>query len=121
MTALVEEALSVNSLSTYFRFPKSGASMFSYTLMPASSLAGEKINTLVLPETASLSAILRNNRPMIPSWTDDVFEVNDEIILLVSATGEMIWKILNELLRMLQAELKILDANENNNDSDFDL
>lgn len=109
MTALVEEALSVNSLVRIFNFQKSGASMHSYALDSTSPLVGKKISSLVLPETAILSAIIRNNRPMVPSWIDDIFEAGDEILLLISGTAEQDLEPIEQAFADASVRAEILD------------
>ncbi|QPK94656.1 TrkA family potassium uptake protein [Actinomyces sp. zg-332] len=110
MTALVEEALSVNSLVRIFNFQKSGASMHSYALDNNSPLVGNKISTLFLPKTAILSAILRNNRPMVPSWTDDIFEAGDELLLLVSEQGENDLELIEQAILEANVRIQVLDS-----------
>ena len=117
MTALVEEALSVNSLVRIFNFQKSGASMHSYTLDSSSPLVGESISALHLPQTAILSAIIRNNRPMIPSWSDDIFEVGDELLLLVSAIADQDIKTVESAFIEANNRVEILNSMENFDDN----
>lgn len=109
MTTLVEEALTVNSLVCIFNFQKSGAYMYSYTLDASSSLLGAKINNLKLPEFALLSAIIRNNRPIIPSWEDDIFELDDEILLIVSSNEKKDLEIIENAFKDAKNRVEILD------------
>lgn len=87
MTALVEEAISAGSLVRIFNFQKSGASMHSIVLDENCPLIGQPVSSLVLPQTAVLSTILRDSVPITP-WGDDTFEIGDELLLIVSAPGE---------------------------------
>ncbi len=87
MTALVEEAVSVGSLVSVFRFHQSGAFMHELTLPDDSPVVGELVSDVVLPPHTVLAAILRDYRPITPDG-DERFERGDELIFLTAREGE---------------------------------
>ena len=87
MTALVEEAVSVGSLVSVFRFHQSGAFMHELTLPDDSPVVGELVSDVVLPPHRVLAAILRDYRPITPDG-DERFERGDELIFLTAREGE---------------------------------
>ncbi|CAM3143336.1 TrkA family potassium uptake protein [Actinomyces slackii] len=87
MTALVEEAVSVGSLVSVFRFHQSGTSMHELTLPEDSPVIGQPVGSVRLPAHTVLAAILRNNRPISPE-AQERFERGDELIFLTAREGE---------------------------------
>ena len=87
MTALVEEAVSVGSLVSVFRFHQSGAYMHELTLPDDSPVIGELVSEVELPPHTVLSAILRDYRPITPD-ADERFERGDELLFLTAKEGE---------------------------------
>lgn len=87
MTALVEEAVSVGSLVSVFRFHQSGAHMHELTLPDDSPVIGQLVSQVELPPHTVLSAILRDYRPITPD-ADERFERGDELLFLTAKEGE---------------------------------
>ena len=87
MTSLVEEAVSVGSLVSVFRFHQSGAFMHELTLPDDSPVIGELVTDVVLPPHTVLAAILRDYRPITPDG-DERFERGDELLFLTAREGE---------------------------------
>lgn len=99
MTALVEEAVSVGSLVSVFRFHQSGAHMHELTLPEDSPVIGELVSSVVLPPHTVLAAILRDYRPVSPD-EDERFERGDELLFLTAREGEA---MLDEIPRLFTA------------------
>ena len=82
MTALVEEAVSVGVPVRLFSFNTAAVSMHALILPEDSPVVGRRVQSLELPPSSVLAALLRDGRPLTPS-ADDVFEASDELLLLV--------------------------------------
>ena len=87
MTSLVEEAVSVGSMVSIFRFHQSGAHMHEYTLPADAPVIGYLISQMQWPPHTVLAAILRDYRPVNPD-EDERFEPGDELIFLTAREGE---------------------------------
>ncbi len=87
MTSLVEEAVSVGSMVSIFRFHQSGAYMHEYTLPADAPVIGYLISQMQWPPHTVLAAILRDYRPVNPD-EDERFEPGDELIFLTAREGE---------------------------------
>jgi len=85
LTALVEEAVSVGSLVRLVQFEGGGAHLVEVTLAEDSPAKGRPLAELAVPREASVVAIVRGRRVVIPRG-DTVMGPGDEVVLLV--TGE---------------------------------
>ena len=84
LTALVEEAVSVGSLVRLLQF-EGGAHLVEVRLAEDSPAKGKPLAELAVPREASIVAVVRNGRVVIPRG-DTVMQVGDEVVVL--ATGE---------------------------------
>lgn len=85
MTALVEEAVSVGSLVRLLQFQGGNAHLVEVTLAEGSPAAGRAIVDLGVPRDATVVAVVRDDRLVVPRG-DTVLGAGDEVLLL--ATGE---------------------------------
>ena len=86
MTALVEEAVSVDSVVPIFNFHESGVHMHELTLSEDSPVLGELVTEVILPPHTVLAAILRDYRPLVPD-DEERFERGDELVFLTAKEG----------------------------------
>jgi trk system potassium uptake protein len=94
LTALVEEAVSVGSLVRLLRFEKGNAHLVEVTLADDSPAAGSSIAELGIPREATVVAVVRGDRLIVPRG-DTRLAVGDEVLALVTADVE---KRVQELL-----------------------
>jgi trk system potassium uptake protein TrkA len=87
MTALVEEAVSVGTLVRLLNFAEGKAGLVEVTLADTSPAASTAIADLGVPRDASIVAVVRERRVVVPRG-DTVLEVGDEVIVLVTADSE---------------------------------
>ncbi len=87
MTALVEEAVSVGSLVQLLQFEGGDASLVEVTLAPSSPAADKTIVELDVPRDASIVALVRQRRLLVPRG-DTVLQVGDEVLALVTSESE---------------------------------
>ena len=87
LTALVEEAVSVGSLVQLLQFEGGDASLVEVTLAPNSPAANKAIVQLSVPRDASIVALVRQRRLMVPRG-DTVLQVGDEVLALVTKESE---------------------------------
>lgn len=87
LTALVEEAVSVGTLVRLLRIAEGRAGLVEATLAPDAPAAGRTIAELGVPRDASIVAIIRNRRVVVPRG-DTCLEVGDEVIALVTEQSE---------------------------------
>jgi trk system potassium uptake protein TrkA len=87
MTALVEEALSVGTLVRLLHFAEGKAGLVEVTLAESSPAAGRQLSEMDMPRDASVVAIIRERRVVVPRG-DSVLDVGDEVILLVTEDSE---------------------------------
>ncbi|MEO5679792.1 MAG: TrkA family potassium uptake protein [Acidimicrobiales bacterium] len=87
LTALVEEAVSVGSLVQLLQFEGGDASLVEVTLAPSSPAADRAIVELSVPRDASIVALVRQRRLMVPRG-DTVLQVGDEVLALVTKESE---------------------------------
>ncbi len=87
LTALVEEAVSVGSLVQLLQFDGGDASLVEVTLAPASPAAGKAIAELDVPRDASIVAMVRQRKLLVPR-DDTVLQVGDEVLALVTKESE---------------------------------
>jgi trk system potassium uptake protein TrkA len=87
LTALVEEAVSVGSLVRLVQFEGGGAHLVEVTLAEDSPAKGRPLAELPMPREASVVAIVRGRRVLIPRG-DSVMGTGDEVVLLVTGESE---------------------------------
>jgi len=87
LTALVEEAVSVGSLVQLLQFEGGDASLVEVTLAANSPAANQAIVELAVPRDASIVALVRQRRLLVPRG-DTVLQVGDEVLALVTKESE---------------------------------
>ena len=87
MTALVEEAVSVGSLVRLLRLERGNANLVEVTLADSSPAAGVSIADLDIPRDATVVAVVREDRLVVPRG-DTVLLPGDEVLLLVTSQSE---------------------------------
>jgi trk system potassium uptake protein len=88
MTALVEEAVSVGSLVRLLRLERGHANLVEVTLADTSPAVGTSLAGLDIPRDATIVAVVRRDRLIVPRG-DTVLEPGDEVIALVTGQAEM--------------------------------
>jgi trk system potassium uptake protein TrkA len=87
LTALVEEAVSVGSLVRLLQFQGGTAHLVEVTLADDSPAAGTAIADLGFPRDATVVAVVREDRLVVPKG-DTVLLSGDEVLVLVTADAE---------------------------------
>lgn len=87
ITALVEEAVSVGSFVRLLSFEGGKAKLAEVTLAEASPADGREIVELGFPRDATVVAVIRNERVIVPRG-DTVVRSGDEVLVLVTADSE---------------------------------
>jgi trk system potassium uptake protein TrkA len=87
LTALVEEAVSVGSLVRLLQFQGGSAHLVEVTLAEDSPAAGRAIADLSFPRDATVVAVVRDDRLVVPRG-DTVLQSGDEVLTLVTADAE---------------------------------
>ena len=87
LTALVEEAVSVGALVRLLQFQGGSAHLVEVTLAEDSPSAGMAIADIGFPREATVVAVVRDDRLVVPRG-DTVLQVGDEVLLLVTADAE---------------------------------
>ncbi len=87
LTALVEEAVSVGSLVRLVQFEGGGAHLVEVTLAEDSPARGLPLSELPVPREASVVAVVRGRRVVIPRG-DTVMSTGDEVVVLVTGESE---------------------------------
>ena len=87
MTALVEEAVSVGTLVRLLHFAEGTAGLVEVTLAEDTPAAGRQISGLGLPRNASIVAVVRDRRVVVPRG-DTSLLAGDEVIALVTEDSE---------------------------------
>ncbi len=87
LTALVEEAVSVGSLVQLLQFEGGDASLVEVTLADNSPAADCAIVDMDVPRDASIVALVRQRRLLVPRG-DTVLQVGDEVLALVTKESE---------------------------------
>jgi trk system potassium uptake protein len=94
ITALVEEAVSVGSLVRLLHFEGGKAHLVEVTLADDSPAAGVTIADLGVPRGATIVAVVRGDRLIVPRG-DTSLSVGDEVLALVTSDSE---KVVQQLL-----------------------
>jgi trk system potassium uptake protein TrkA len=87
MTALVEEAVSVGSLVRLLRFEGGSAHLVEVTLADDSPAAGQALVDLGIPREATVVAVVRGDRLVVPRG-DTRLSAGDEVLVLVTEDAE---------------------------------
>jgi len=87
LTALVEEAVSVGSLVRLLQFEGGAAHLIEVTLAEDSPAAGRAVADLGVPRDATLVAVVREDRLVVPRG-DTVLQAGDEVMVLVTKDAE---------------------------------
>ena len=87
ITGLVEEAVSVGSFVRLLSFERGKARLAEVTLAEGSPAADREIVELGFPREATVVAVLRRDRVVVPRG-DTVLRVGDEVIVLVAGDSE---------------------------------
>jgi len=87
ITALVEEAVSVGSLVRLLQFEGGTANLVEVTLAEGSPADGVGLSELGLPRDATVVAVVRNDRLVVPRG-DTVLNTGDEVLVLVVGEAE---------------------------------
>jgi trk/ktr system potassium uptake protein len=87
ITALVQEAVSVGAFVRLLAFEGGKAKLAEVTLAPGAPAADKEIVELGLPRSATVVAVVRNERVVVPRG-DTLIRVGDEVIVLVTNESE---------------------------------
>ncbi len=87
MTALVEEAVSVGTLVRLLQFAEGQARLVEVTLADDTPARNVDIAELGMPRDASIVAVVREGRVVVPRG-DTQLQVGDEVIVLVTEDSE---------------------------------
>ncbi len=87
ITALVEEAVSVGSLVRLLQFGRGRANLVEVTLASGSPADGVPLAELSMPRDATIVAIVRDDRLVVPRG-DTVLSAGDEVLALVIGDSE---------------------------------
>ncbi|MGC8462488.1 MAG: potassium channel family protein [Acidimicrobiales bacterium] len=87
LTALVEEAVSVGALVRLLRFEGGSAHLVEVTLADDSPAVGVTLAELGIPRDATIVAVVRDDRLIVPRG-DTRLAVGDEVLILVTAEAE---------------------------------
>lgn len=87
LTSLVEEAVSVGSLVRLLQFQGGSANLVEVTLAEDSPAAGVAIADLGIPRDATVVAVVRDDRLVVPRG-DTVLQSGDEVLALVTSDVE---------------------------------
>jgi len=87
LTALVEEAVSVGALVRLLQFEGGEAHLVEVTLADNSPARNRPLSELEVPRDASVVAVVRQDRVVIPRG-DTVMQVGDEVVVLVTGESE---------------------------------
>jgi trk system potassium uptake protein TrkA len=87
ITALVEEAVSVGTLVRLLHFAEGQAGLVEVTLAEESPARGRPISELGMPRDASVVAVVRDRRVVVPRG-DTELQIGDEVICLVTEDSE---------------------------------
>ncbi len=87
LTALVEEAVSVGTIVRLLRFEHGNAGLVEVTLAEDSPAAGKAVSGLRIPRDATVVAVVRSDHVIVPRG-DTVVQAGDEVLCLVTGTGE---------------------------------
>jgi trk system potassium uptake protein TrkA len=87
LTALVEEAVTVGSFIRLLSFEGGRAKLAEVTLAPDSPVDGKTVEELGVPRDATIVAVLRADRLIVPRG-DTMLRAGDEVLVLVTTDSE---------------------------------
>ena len=87
ITALVEEAVSVGTLVRLLHFAEGKAGLVEVTLAEGSPALERQLSELGMPRDASIVAVVRDRRVVVPRG-DTILLAGDEVIALVTSESE---------------------------------
>lgn len=87
ISALVEEAVTVGDVVRLFSLRRGEANLVEITLPDGVSANGKTVKEVLLPDGASLAAIVRDGRVISPHQ-HDVFSAGDELLFVATAEAE---------------------------------
>jgi trk system potassium uptake protein TrkA len=87
MAALVEEAVTVGDLVRLMTFRQGEANLVEITLPGSAPYVGHAVRDVPLPHDASLVAVLRGKRVLVPT-PDDPLEAGDELVFVCTTAVE---------------------------------
>jgi trk system potassium uptake protein len=87
ITALVEEAVSVGTLVRLLQFEGGTANLVEVTLAEGSPASGIALSDLELPRDATIVAVVRHDRLIVPRG-DTILSAGDEVLALVIGEAE---------------------------------
>jgi len=87
ITGLVQEAVTVGSFVRLMSFEGGKARLAEVTLAPGSPAADQEIAQLRFPRDATVVAILREDRLIVPHG-DTILRVSDEVMVLITDESE---------------------------------
>src|SRR6202165_505076 len=87
LTALVEEAVSVGSLVRLLQFAEGQARLVEVTLADDAPVNGRPLSAIDMPRDATIVAVIRNQRVVVPRG-DTVLHAHDEGIALLTDESE---------------------------------
>jgi trk system potassium uptake protein TrkA len=83
----VEEAVSVGTIVRLLKFEHGDAGLVEVTLADDSPAKGTAISELEIPRDATVVAVVRSDHVIVPRG-DTVVQAGDEVLCLVTGTGE---------------------------------
>ena len=87
ISALVEEAVSVGDVVRLFSLRRGEANLVEITLPDGVSCIGKTVQEVLIPEGASLAAIVRDGQVKAPSQ-HDAFAAGDELLFVATSEAE---------------------------------
>ena len=87
ITSLVQEATSVGNFVRLMQLKGGNAELVEVTLAESSPAANKAISELVLPRSASIVAVVRAERVMVPT-KETVLRPGDEVMALITEDAE---------------------------------
>ncbi|WP_022867923.1 potassium channel family protein [Schaalia vaccimaxillae] len=114
MTSLVEEAVSVGIPVRLFSFNGAEVAMYAIVLPQESPVVGMRVAQMALPPRATLTAILRDGRPLTPG-PDDLLEAGDELLLILADNDQNILAKLTALVAVPEPQ-EVTDGDEGGED-----
>ena len=87
LSALVEEAVSVGTIVRLLKFEHGNARLIEVTLAEDSPAAMKPVSELAIPRDATVVAVVRSDHVIVPRG-DTVVQAGDEVLCLVTGTGE---------------------------------
>ena len=88
ITSLVQEATSVGNFVRLMQLKGGKAELVEVTLAESSPAANKAISELVLPRSASIVAVVRAERVMVPT-KETVLRPGDEVMALITEDAEV--------------------------------